>query len=405
VSTLDDEFLDTLLRQVGDSFTVPSSGPSAILGRVHRDDDERAGLGRPGTDAGDPAAPAPAAARTVRRTIHRTVSDHRMLAVAASVLVLLLVAGGAVWLGHGTPKTTAALKAVRATPSPHTGYRVAHKPAGSTKAAGATPSVPSVGSSAATPAPSTAGTASNASNTPDAAGSQFGALGLPARIEQTGSLDLSVGRGALSATVNRLTALAGANGGFVANSETHSGSEGGAPSATVTLQVPVASFSAVLRQAQSFGKASQLTTSATDVTGQYVDLQSRITALEASRQQYLTIMTKASSIGDVLAVQAQLDSLQSQIEQLQGQLAVLGSETDYSRMTTVVSEPGEPHHHPAVVNHSGLARAWHDSVHGFVAGAEGLIRIAGPALFALLCLGAVLLGGQIFWRRLQRHNL
>jgi hypothetical protein len=70
-----------------------------------------------------------------------------------------------------------------------------------------------------------------------------------------------------------------------------------------------------------------------------------------------------------------------------------------------VSEQGSPPHHPAAVVHSGLARAWHDSVHGFVAGAEGLIRIAGPALFALLCLAAVLLGGQLFWRRLQRHNL
>ena len=55
-------------------------------------------------------------------------------------------------------------------------------------------------------------------------------------------------------------------------------------------------------------QVSELTTKATDVTAQYVDLQSQITALEASRQQYLTIMTKASSIGDVLAVQAQLDT-------------------------------------------------------------------------------------------------
>ena len=44
-------------------------------------------------------------------------------------------------------------------------------------------------------------------------------------------------------------------------------------------------------------------------------------------------MTKAASIGDVLAVQAQLDTLQSQIQQLQGQLAVLRERDDYSTMT------------------------------------------------------------------------
>ena len=214
-----------------------------------------------------------------------------------------------------------------------------------------------------------------------------------------------MGRGALSDTVTKLDALAGANGGFVANSQTNSGAAGGAPSGTVTLEVPVASFSTVLQEAQSLGTVSNLTTQATDVTAQYVDLQSQITALEASRQQYLTIMTKAASIGDVLAVQAQLNTLQTQIQQLQGQLAVLASETDYSKITVVVSEPGAPHHHPAAAGPSGLDRAWHGSVHGFVAGAEGLIRIAGPALFALLCLAAALLGGQLLWRRLQRHNL
>jgi Domain of unknown function (DUF4349) len=414
VPTLDDEFLDTLLRHAGDSFTVPSSGPSAILGRVHRDDDETAAPGQAAMDAGDSAAPPASTVRgTVRGTIGSTLRGHKMLAVAASVLVLLLVAGGALWLGNGTSKSTAGLRSASATHSLHAPNGVSQKSAGSagSTSTGSTASpgfAAASGSNAAVPATSTSGAPSNSSDsqntTPGPSAASLG-VGQPARIEQTGSLDLSVGRGALSATVQRLNALAAADGGFVANSQTQSGAAGGAPSGTVILEVPVASFSAVLHQAQSLGKVSQLTTSATDVTGQYVDLQSRITALEASRQQYLTIMTKASSIGDVLAVQAQLDSLQSQIEQLQGQLAVLSSETDYSKLTIAVGEAGAPHHHAAVVDHPGLTKAWHDSVHGFVAGAEGVIRIAGPALFALLCLGAVVLGGQLFWRRLQRHNL
>jgi hypothetical protein len=168
----------------------------------------------------------------------------------------------------------------------------------------------------------------------------------------------------------------------------------------------VANFGAVLKATEALGKPSAVTTKATDVTSQYVDLQSRITALQASRQQYLTIMTKASSVGDVLAVQAQLDSLQSQIEQLQGQLAVLDSETSYSTLTTSLSEPGPHHRHPVVApSESGALKAWHDSVHGFAVGVDGIIRIAGPALFALLCLAVLIFGGRLTWRRLQRHNL
>jgi hypothetical protein len=427
VPTLNDDFLDTLLREAGDSFTVPPSGMVDILGRIHRDDDERAGRSQVVVGSGDaadtgdpveptePAASTPPQARTVRRRIRRAVGSHKVLAVAASILVLLVVAVGTVRLGTSTPKAPTIGNAARATSSPQSRYGLGHTSVGTSGAPGST-AAPGLGFSAdsgpAAPASSSTGATSNApqlanpKNSANAAKLGDGVVGQPARIEQTASLNLRVGRGALSATVNKLDALAGANGGFVANSGTNSDAAGGTPSGTVTLEVPVASFSTVLRQAQSLGTVSQLTTQATDVTAQYVDLQSQITALEASREQYLTIMTKAASIGDVLAVQAQLNTLQTQIQQRQGQLAVLGSETDYSKITTAVSEAGAPHHHhPAAAAPSGLARAWHASVHGFVAGTEGLIRIAGPALFALLCLAAALLGGQVLWRRLQRHNL
>jgi hypothetical protein len=163
-----------------------------------------------------------------------------------------------------------------------------------------------------------------------------GEVGQPARIEQAGSLNIRVAKGRFSATITKINTLAATYGGFVANTQTQSAdSSGNAPSGTVTVQVPVGSFSAILKEAQSLGQVSQLTTKATDVTGQYVDLQAQITALQASRQQYLTIMTKATTIGDVLAVQAQLDTLQSQIQQLQGQLGVLTSETAYSTLTGV----------------------------------------------------------------------
>jgi hypothetical protein len=247
--------------------------------------------------------------------------------------------------------------------------------------------------------------AQGATSNATAPGLPNGAVGQSAKIEQTGSLGLQVGRGALSKTMKELGNLATAFGGFVANSQTQAGAgTGGAPYGTVTLQVPVQNFSAALKQAQALGKTTSLSTRATDVTGQYVDLQSRIAALDASRQQYLTIMAKATTVGDVLAVQAQLDTIQSQLEQLQGQLNVLTSETSYSTLTITASE-GTPPPRPAPLPGSGLVRAWHDSVGGFVGDLDGLIRVTGPALFTLLCLALLALGGRALWRRYQRHNL
>jgi len=93
-------------------------------------------------------------------------------------------------------------------------------------------------------------------------------------------------------------------------------------------------------QVRHAGVATSVVTSATDVTGQYVDLQARINALQVSRTQYLKIMTRTNSIGGILSVQNQLNSIQSQIEQLQAQLNLLNSETTYATLTVSLREAG-----------------------------------------------------------------
>ncbi|MGA2471876.1 MAG: DUF4349 domain-containing protein [Acidimicrobiales bacterium] len=402
MTMLDDDRLASLFARAGAAFEVPASGADDILARA-------AGTGRSaghdgGGGIGDEGAPdEPTAIRDGRvRRLVATAGRHRVISAAACIVVALVVAGtvGALVRSPSGPTLTSSL--------PRTGLVA--------PVSGATTTVPQgsavAGGSARTAAPLPSNGAQHAASTPavttptpTSPSLPSGAVGQPSKIEQTGALGLSVGRGDLDRTMTRLTSLAGAFGGFVASSQTQSGAgTGGAPYGSITLQVPVNDFSTVLKQAQALGKTSDLTTKATDVTGQYVDLQSRITALEDSRQQYLTILAKATTVGDVLAVQEQLDGIQSQIEQLQGQLNLLNSQTSYSTLTVTVSE-GTPPPRPGPVPESGVVRAWHDSVGGFVDGVEGVIRLAGPVLFALLCLGVLVVGGRALWRRYQRHNL
>jgi hypothetical protein len=398
VTMLDDDTLASLLSRAGASFDVPPRGRDDIVARA---------LGRPSADEGaeldqhedgpDQEAPDGIEASRRLRRVTALAGRHRLLSVAACIVVLVLMAGAVGALVRSPARSTIAAGPVHAsvkaptiapsTPTPTT------TPAFSSnsRAPQDKTSAPLGASSAA------AGTAAPQNGQPV----PKGAVGQAAKIEQTGSLTLTVGHGKLGQTITRLTALAGAYGGFVANSQTQSGA---APSGSVTLQVPVKSFTTVLTRAEALGRASALSTKATDVTGQYVDLQSRLTALQASRQQYLTILAKATSVGDVLAVQEQIDSVESQIEQLQGQLQLLANQTSYSTLTVTVSEstPAKP---PGPLPESGLVEAWHSSIGGFVTGVEGVIRVAGPLLFALLLLGAIVAGGRALWRRAQRHNL
>lgn len=415
MTMLDDDRLTSLLAGAAATFEAPVTGPDDILERaLERGTERGAAETAPdlveGTDDGDAAdaeVSQPGSQGRLPRLAH-VAGRHRVLSAAAFIVILVVVAGvvGTLVRSPAQPTRTAAPSVAPASrPAPASTTTTTPPSFSSAGTAHANASAPlSAGTSSSAPSTQKQGTQSTgtATGTPDLPN---GAVGQPAKIEQTGSLALTVARDKLSRTITQLTALAGAYGGFVANSQTQSGAaSGGVASGSVTLQVPVQSFATVLTRTEALGKTSDLTTKATDVTGQYVDLQSRITALQASRQQYLTILAKADTVGDVLAVQDQLNAIQSQIEQLQGQLQLLTSQTSYSTLTVTVSERS-PAPAPSPLPESGLVRAWHASVGGFVTGVEGVIRIAGPLLFAFLVLGAVLAGGRALWRRSQRRRL
>jgi Domain of unknown function (DUF4349) len=413
MTMIDDDTLATLFARAAETFEVPATGATDIVARARatsrtepRDGEDDASGTDMATTTDVPDGIDRGHEPTVLRRVAAAAGRHRILSVAACIILVLALAGavGALVRSPSEPTSTSSLAKIprqSSVAAPSTTTTFPRFSPSNSDATGAGAGAPAAGST------SNGLSAQGALGTNSSTAPQLpnGAVGQSAKIEQTGSLGLQVGHDALSKTMTALTNLASTFGGFVADSQTQSGAgTGGAPFGTITLQVPVQNFSAALKQAQTLGKTTSLSTKATDVTGQYVDLQSRITALQDSRQQYLTIMSKATTVGDVLAVQAQLDAIQSQIEQLQGQLQVLTSETSYSTLTVTASE-GSPPPRPAPLPESGLVRAWHQSLGGFAGDVEGLIRVAGPALFALLCLAALALGGRALWRRYRRHGL
>ena len=225
------------------------------------------------------------------------------------------------------------------------------------------------------------------------------------RIEEVGTIDLTIGGTQFQTTLTQLTAFATADGGFVFSTHAHMGSKksGTFSTGSIVLQVPERRFAALVDQVRHVGHATSVMTSADDVTGQFVDLQARISALQVSRSQYLRIMTRTNSINGILAVQTQLNSIQSQIEQLQGQLNLLNSATTYSTLSVSLTQAGAKHVAPTK-SRTGFNKAWHDSITGFVSGFEWLLRIAGPLLFALILLGALAFLGRAAWQTGQRRR-
>ena len=110
---------------------------------------------------------------------------------------------------------------------------------------------------------------------------------------------------------------------------THSYSTG-----SIVLEVPEHNFTMLVDQVRHAGMATSVMTSANDVTGQYVDLQARISALAAEPRAVPEDHDEDEHRSAASSrLQNQLNSIQSQIEQLQAQLGLLNSETTYATLT------------------------------------------------------------------------
>jgi hypothetical protein len=159
------------------------------------------------------------------------------------------------------------------------------------------------------------------------------------RIVRTANVDLEVGEGELNKVVNEATdVVVRAKGIYVGSSTAVPAGE--PASGQVTFRVPVDAFEPVLRQLKGLGTYRGEESSTDDVTTQYVDLTSQLTAWRAQERVYLRLLDRAKSVADVIAVQNQLQQVQSNIERLQGQVNHLEDQSSFSTIVLQLSEPG-----------------------------------------------------------------
>jgi hypothetical protein len=253
-----------------------------------------------------------------------------------------------------------------------------------------------------------AGTAAGAAPTPQGAAAQgAGAVPPPTdstRIVKNGSLELRIGKDAVTESVNRLTALAAGFGGYVSDTRTTASAESGAQaSATISVRVPVGAFEQLIAEASKLGEVRSTTTSGQDVTAQYTDIEAQLTALGATRDQLLTVLGEAQNVPDILSVQDRITQVQIQIDQLEGQRRMLDSQTSYGTLSVTLLEPGATAAVPVRGDDSDLGDAWRKARDTFVDGIEWIVSATGTlALLALV--GAVLGGGGwLVYRRARRQ--
>ncbi|MFF4245840.1 DUF4349 domain-containing protein [Streptomyces sp. NPDC001822] len=109
----------------------------------------------------------------------------------------------------------------------------------------------------------------------------------------------------------------------------------------LVLRVPQDRYDEVLSRLAGSGKLRSRTSNAKDVTGQVVDVDSRIATQRASVARVRDLMDKAGKLTDVVALEGELSSRQADLESLLAQQASLKDRTSLATVTLELDEAYE----------------------------------------------------------------
>lgn len=156
------------------------------------------------------------------------------------------------------------------------------------------------------------------------------------KIIKTGSLDLVVDHA--DESLAAVETVATEKGGYIQTS-TLQEHEDGTKSGWVTVRVPAEKFDESMEALKSLAVVVEReTSSAEDVTEQYIDLAARLKNAKAQETRYVEILDVAKTVDEIIQIETALGNIRGYIESLQGQLQYLNSLTGFSTITISLSE-------------------------------------------------------------------
>ncbi|MDA8193587.1 MAG: DUF4349 domain-containing protein [Thermaerobacter sp.] len=242
-----------------------------------------------------------------------------------------------------------------------------------------------------------AGSSSSPAQAVPAASVSKTALSAPARSGRqlvVYTADLTLATASVARELRTISALAAKAGGFVSSSDLSGPSAGpaGSPAGTIVIRVPATRFAAALDQIRKLGPVSQFSQSGQDVTQQHNNIAQELQQLNAERTAYVQLFSRATSMRDMLQIQAALSQVNSQIAFWTQQGQQLNGQVSYATITVNLTTA------PLSVPSRNLGAA--------LVGSLATMRRVGLAVLAgLVWIGPWVLLGAIFgiplwwWRR------
>ena len=108
--------------------------------------------------------------------------------------------------------------------------------------------------------------------------------------------------------------------------------------ASMTIRIPKNNLDTFLSTVAERSNIVSRSESVTDVTLQYVDLESHKKALVAEQNRLLELMEQAETVEDIITIEGRLSEVRYQIESMESQLRTFDNKIDYSTVYLSIDE-------------------------------------------------------------------
>ena len=105
-----------------------------------------------------------------------------------------------------------------------------------------------------------------------------------------------------------------------------------------TVRVPVENYRTFLAAVGEAGSVLDLSETAENITSSYIDVQARLSALEAQRERLNALADQAETTADLLEIESQLSDVQYQLENYTRQLRSMDQQITYSTVDIYLRE-------------------------------------------------------------------
>ena len=169
-------------------------------------------------------------------------------------------------------------------------------------------------------------------------------------------------------------------------------------SSTTTLRVDNSEVDALLADVAKLGTVESSTRTSDDVTADVADIDARVRNAQASLARIRALMSRATSIGDVVALEGELSKRQGDLEALEARQRALADQTAQATVTVRLLGAQAP---VAQSESSGFLAGLRSGWDAFTSLVSGTLTVAGALVPVLILLVPV---GLVTWAvRRRRH--